>query len=62
MNITVKTEVALADVTLTFINSDRMPITQQTGINCETTFTDINESCRIDTNDRIVSTITEIFD
>lgn len=62
MNIQVITEHGNTQVTLTYKNSLKAPIVQTTDANGSTFFMGVTGSNTITTNDKIVSTITEIVE
>ena len=62
MNIQVITENPNSLVTLTYKNSLTSPITVESDENCNAFFNDVSGSHTITTNDKIISTITEIVD
>lgn len=62
MNIQVITEHPYSEVTLSYKNSLTAPITQTTDANGSTFFMGVTGSNTITTNDKIVSTITEIVE
>ena len=62
MNIQVITEQPHSLVTLTYKNSLTAPIVQETDDNGSVFFNDVTGSHTITTNDKIISTITEIVD